>query len=257
MFFHELLQSCGWLSHWFHSECLWGGYLPTFFQFVTSPQYLLLLFTFFLPTDVGMMVSQAAFSDNKGVIVGSQTGAVLCGHKQMALVRFLQQGGELLFVLLRLWEEIAWKDGFLDFLFVCYAASSCFSNAASACYPAWGLFWSLQCLVQDVTDLLLAEGVPKDKILLNFWDICGKELKRTSWGSLCVLWIWLLLFYFEFNCCTCIPVMTLLVIRSMLSLATLHCSLPYDNEARWSGVDSFCAVCERMWILGIDQLRGL
>lgn len=34
-----------------------------------------------------VMVSQAAFSDNKGVIVGSQTGAVLCGHKQMALVR--------------------------------------------------------------------------------------------------------------------------------------------------------------------------
>lgn len=48
---------------------------------------------------------QAAFSDNKGVIVGSQTGAVLCGHKQMAL---------------------------------------------------------------DVTDLLLADGVPKEKILLNF-----------------------------------------------------------------------------------------
>lgn len=32
------------------------------------------------------MALQAAFSDNKGVIVGSQTGAVLCGHKQMALV---------------------------------------------------------------------------------------------------------------------------------------------------------------------------
>ncbi|KAG0615900.1 hypothetical protein M758_5G074500 [Ceratodon purpureus] len=48
---------------------------------------------------------QAAFADNKGVIVGSQTGAVLCGHKQMAL---------------------------------------------------------------DVTDLLVAAGVAKDKILLNF-----------------------------------------------------------------------------------------
>lgn len=41
-----------------------------------------------------VMVSQAAFSDNKGVIVGSQTGAVLCGHKQMALVCCPQQGGE-------------------------------------------------------------------------------------------------------------------------------------------------------------------
>lgn len=48
---------------------------------------------------------QAAFAGNKGVIVGSQTGAVLCGHKQMAL---------------------------------------------------------------DVTDLLVADGVSKDKILLNF-----------------------------------------------------------------------------------------
>jgi len=44
-----------------------------------------------------VMVSQAAFSDNKGVIVGSRTGAVLCGHKQMALVCCPQQGGEMLF----------------------------------------------------------------------------------------------------------------------------------------------------------------
>uniref|UniRef100_A0A7I4BC66 FAD-binding FR-type domain-containing protein n=2 Tax=Physcomitrium patens TaxID=3218 RepID=A0A7I4BC66_PHYPA len=48
---------------------------------------------------------QAAFSNDKGSIVGSQTGAVLCGHKQMAL---------------------------------------------------------------DVTDILLAAGVAKEKILLNF-----------------------------------------------------------------------------------------
>jgi hypothetical protein len=33
-----------------------------------------------------VMVYQAAFAGNKGAIVGSQTGAVLCGHKQMALV---------------------------------------------------------------------------------------------------------------------------------------------------------------------------
>lgn len=52
------------------------------------------------------VVSQAAFAENKGVIVGSQTGAVLCGHKQMALVCSPQHYREILFVSLRVWEKI-------------------------------------------------------------------------------------------------------------------------------------------------------
>ena len=44
------------------------------------------------------VVYQAAFADSKGVIVGSETGAVLCGHKQMALVWSPHHYGEILFV---------------------------------------------------------------------------------------------------------------------------------------------------------------